>query len=68
LHVFILILRPKWSRMPDKNSFFVSINSLIKTSYLGKSFDYVVMTPWRSDFYSLKPAFFDTFLLHWLWL
>ena len=54
--------------MPDKNSFFVSINSLIKTSYLGKSFDYVVMTPWRSDFYSLKPAFFDTFLLHWLWL
>ena len=50
-----------WSRMPDINLFYVSINSLINKSWLCNSLDYFVMSLWLSVLYCLKPAFFDIF-------
>ena len=54
-----------WSRMPDINLFYVSINSLINKSWLCNSLDYFFMSLWLSVLYCLKPAFFDIFLFHW---
>ena len=51
-----------WSRMPDINLFYVSINSLINKSCLCNSLDYFVMSLWLSVLYCLKPAFFDIFI------
>ena len=51
-----------WSRMPDINLFYVSINSLINKSWLCNSLDYFVMSLWLSVLYCLKPAFFVNFL------
>ena len=47
-----------WSRMPDINLFYVSINSLINKSWLCNSLDYFVLSLWLSVLYCLKPAFF----------
>ena len=46
-----------WSRMPDINLFYVSINSLINKSWLCNSLDYFVMSLWLSVLYCLKPDF-----------
>ena len=55
-----------WSRMPDINLFYVSINSLINKSRLCNSLDYFVMSLWLSVLYCLKPPFFGIFLFHWI--
>ena len=52
-----------WSRMPDINLFYVSINSLINKSWLCNSLDYFVMSLWLSVLYCLKPAFFGIFFI-----
>ena len=52
-----------WSRMPDINLFYVSINSLINKSWLCNSLDYFVLSLWLSVLYCLKPAFFWYFFI-----
>ncbi|KGG19470.1 hypothetical protein EV03_1853 [Prochlorococcus marinus str. PAC1] len=66
MDVFVWIMRLSRSRIPDINLFYVSINSLVKKSWLCNSLDYFVMSLWLSVLYCLKPAFFDIFLFHWI--
>ena len=54
-------MRLDWSRMPDINYFYVSINSLIKKSQLGNQLDFVCDLL-LAVCYFLKPALIDIFL------